>query len=346
LEGLLAATSYVYTVQAINAAGASNASTPSPAVNTTSPVLPDSPRTPSIVPCDGHDAGSMSMTWLPPLNEGGAPVTTFIVVVNASGPVVTADVASVNASSDEVQMLQVPSSTASGNVLEHVQRKGSGFRFGVVGVWVPAHPLLSTERGSISKPQGVSAFESCGESDGGANPSSPLVPHLVLFVLVCCVTAPLYGDAQAVPVVTTIHSLSANTTYYFAVVAMNAVGTSPLVPVPALARTGLATPPATPTSITVTALGTTNATIAWTIVDTSGVPLVGFRVFYEIDAVASLLSAPDAVAGSYLMEGTGQWVGGSVVVPGSARSVVRVIRRLHMWGIPTYTRAHAITPYP
>jgi hypothetical protein len=49
-------------------------------------------------------------------------------------------------------------------------------------------------------------------------------------------------------------------------------------------------------------------------------------VFYEVDAVASLLSAPDAITGgSFLLEGTGQWVGGIVALPGNASSVVRVV---------------------
>jgi hypothetical protein len=120
LTGLMGSTSYVYTVQAVNGVGSSNPSAPSAPVSTTGAGPPTVPRSPTIVPCDGHDASSMSVSWLPPVDEGGAVVHSYLIVVNASGPVTALDVAAVNVSDgSDTQVLSFPSGSGPGMCVCH-----------------------------------------------------------------------------------------------------------------------------------------------------------------------------------------------------------------------------------
>ena len=68
--------------------------------------------------------------------------------------------------------------------------------------------------------------------------------------------------------------------------AVNAMGASPVVVLPTPGQTGAAAPPRSPTAISCLARTATTATLAWTVDEPSGVPLVGFQVFYEVSVGA------------------------------------------------------------
>ena len=83
----------------------------------------------------------------------------------------------------------------------------------------------------------------------------------------------------------TLTNLTANTTYYLAVYGVNGMGSSPVVVLEAPGQTGSPAPPSPPTDLVCANRSDTAATIGWTMDDPGGLPLTGYRVFYEVGRV-------------------------------------------------------------
>ena len=88
LTGLLADTEYVFTAVAVNSAGTSEPSEASAPAATLPVVPPGPPRDVVVEACSGT-AGGVSLSWLPPAREGGAPVGAYHVSAVSAGQTVT-----------------------------------------------------------------------------------------------------------------------------------------------------------------------------------------------------------------------------------------------------------------
>ena len=78
--GLMVATTYRYRVSTINALGTGAASNTVTAM-TISPTAPSAPRAFSLVPAENAtlNRNNVTLNWLPPLDDGGAPITGYII---------------------------------------------------------------------------------------------------------------------------------------------------------------------------------------------------------------------------------------------------------------------------
>lgn len=87
VTGLTDGTSYTFTVQTVNAAGAGLASFPvsNPVTPRPTPVAPGPPKGIEAVPGNGQG----TVTWSPPIDTGGYPILDFIVTPAPSGTPVT-----------------------------------------------------------------------------------------------------------------------------------------------------------------------------------------------------------------------------------------------------------------
>ena len=81
VQGLLAQTTYVFSVSAVNAAGEGRSSHDTDAVTTLPPVPPSSPGTPTVV---ATAPSSLRVQWALPSDNGGAPVLSFVVLLSSN----------------------------------------------------------------------------------------------------------------------------------------------------------------------------------------------------------------------------------------------------------------------
>ena len=217
VPGLQNGTAYVFRVSAVNASGASVASTESPsAIPRTVP----SPPT-KVVVAPGE--GSVSLSWSAPTDNGGASVTDYIIQFKA-----VAD-ATWSTFGDEISTNTV--ATVPG------LRNGKAYMFRVSAVNASGASVASTESPSAipstvpNSPRGLSVTPGDGRvslswSAPADNGGASVTDYIIQFRAVAAATWSTFGDGISTNTVVTVPGLQNSTAYVFRVSAVNASGTS------------------------------------------------------------------------------------------------------------------------
>ena len=275
--GLANGTTYFYTVAAVNAVGTSPQSGEASA--TPRATVPSAPT--GLVASGG--SGSVALSWTVPTLDGGSPITGYNVyrATSAGAEGTTPFATNVNGSSF------TDTSVVNGTTYYYKVAAING-----VGTSPQSGEASATPRAAAtvpSAPQGLTATGGNGSvqlswsapaSNGGANVTGYNVFR-----------GTSAGNESTTPVATNVTTLSFadspltnGTTYYYTVVAINAVGASP--PSGEASATPQATAPSAPVSVVASA-GNTSATVSWSMpASTGGSPITGYNVYRGTSAGA------------------------------------------------------------
>lgn len=305
--GLTNGSAHTFTVNAVNAFGPSTAVTS----NTVTPIggVPGAPRTVTATATSGATTtGAATISWLAPLPNGSAPITSYTVVIRVGANVVrtVTGIAPTATSSTQTGLSNGTTYTLSVNA---VNAAGSGAQVAAPAV---------TPRGLPGTPTGVTATPGpnvvtvrwVAPSNGG---SAILRYEIVITRNNGTVNV---GTVTAAPTATSfaVTGISNGLLYTFRVRAVNALGTG------ALSAAVSATPRTVPgapvigTAASGVAGGAITATANWTApASTGGSPITGYRVSaLRMSAAGAVLAttvvnvgptvrtvSPTLVAGNY-----------------------------------------------
>jgi len=267
VNGLTNGTPYTFTVHATNGVGSSVESTPS------NQVVPESTPTAPTNVVTTAGAAQATVTWTPPLSDGGSPITGYRITqadnwCGPNGPACATTTAASDATSATLTGLK------NGRPYSFTVRAFNAIGNGPLSA--PSDPD-TTDPGVATAPPFVTAtagnaraFLQWGvpANDGG----SPIVSYRV--------TASPGGQSMTVPVKPgtqsgTLTGLSNGVSYTFTAVATNAYGDSPAsAPSAAVKTYG---PADAPTNVHATA-GVGSATITWTAPFDEGSPIYDYVV--------------------------------------------------------------------
>jgi fibronectin type 3 domain-containing protein len=241
-------------------------------IGASSPVAPSAPQ--SLAATAG--SGSVSLTWAPPANNGGAAISGYNIYrgtspgAESSTPVATVsgtsftDPGLTNGTTYYYKVAAVNSAGTSPQSGE-----ASATPTGVQATVPMAPQSLTATAGSLT----VRLSWSAPSSDGG----SPITGYNVYRG-----TSP--GQESGTPVATNVTTTSFNdsgltngTTYYYTVKAVNAVGTSPASN--EASATPQATAPSAPSGLVASA-GNGQVVLSWTVPNSDGgTPITGYNVY-------------------------------------------------------------------
>ncbi|WP_305784527.1 fibronectin type III domain-containing protein [Symbioplanes lichenis] len=293
VTGLVNDTPYVFQVTAVNDVAESAPTNETAPVTPTKTVTSPSARVPSApVQVDATPGnGSATVTWGPPVTDGGAPVTAYTVKSSPDAHTATVDGTLSSARVDGLRSgatytFTVTAKNAAGvsgpggpsspiTLPGGVSRPGGGETPGGGKVTVPTHPRTPV---AVAGARSAKVTWTAPASDGG----SPLTGYIVQLT---------NGIAQAVPAgttSTTFGGLRAGTAYRFTVVAVNRIGrsaqsdeTRPVQPFDPV------TAPTAPGSV-VAAAGDGYAKVAWSApAEDGGSPILSYTVGANDPAVAT-----------------------------------------------------------
>jgi invasion protein IalB len=285
VTGLTNGTAYTFTVTATNEAGTSAAS---PASNAVVPrTVPGAPRSADAVAGNA----SATVTWLPPISDGGAPITGYTVTASPGGRT-----AAVAGTATSAVVTGLTNGTAYTFTVTATNEAGTSIPStpsnSVVPRTVPAAPTAVA-----AVPGDASATVTWDEpvSDGGAPITGYVVSWAVNGTVQSATTFASTATAE------TITGLNNGTRYTFTVAAVNMVGTGSASPTPAAATPRTLPGPATG----VTALGgDASAAVSWQApADNGGSPITGYVVTPYLNGVTQTPRIFDSPA-------TSQTVGG------------------------------------
>lgn len=264
MTGLTPGETYTFSVVANSASDGDSAAGSSGAVTTF-----DVPTSPTGVAGSSPTATSMLVSWTPPADDGGTPITSYTVEAMPGG-------ATAAAGGGDTSVI-VPGLSS-----------GTAYTFVVVATNAVGDSLASTPSGAISTvgvpgaPTGVS----------GANPTvstievswTPPADNGGGAITGYTVTASPGGSnvvAGGSDTTATVTGLSASTAYTFTVVAMNAAGSGPASTPSAPSSTDdpPATAPDAPTGVAASNPSTDSIDVAWTAPGSDGgSPVTGYTV--------------------------------------------------------------------
>lgn len=257
LTGLTSGATYTFAVEALNAVGTSALATSGPV---DIPVLPSAPLgvSASVV------GTTATVTWSPPADDGGTPVTAYTVAALPGGPVLQTGPSAV----ETLMPGLTPGATYTFSV-----RAQNAIGLGPAGsagpLDVPTAP--SAPRDVVAGVNGTSVALTWNPplDDGGA----PVAGYMVY-------VSP-GGDPYLVPASATsrvVNGLTPLRSYEFTVVAFNSVGAG--VPSEVVGPIAIPTVPGTPTTVTAVEQGAA-ALVTWEpSIDDGGSPVT----FYEVEA--------------------------------------------------------------
>ena len=250
--GLTPATSYSFAVSATNSAGTS---AQSGAVSATTAAL-SAPSAPTGLTATGG-AGSVSLAWTAPANNGGSAITGYTVYYSTtSGAELSGTAQAASGTSATVTGLatgttyyfEVVATNAVGNSAPSTQVSASP-------VGVPSAPtLVSATSGSAGSGR-VTLSWTAPTNNGG----SAITGYTVYDGTTTPPTTNL-GSVSATSTSASVSGLTPGTTYYFDIVAKNANGSS--VASNILSVTAAIAPPSAPTNVSARASGT-SVSVSW-----------------------------------------------------------------------------------
>ncbi|GAB3870442.1 peroxidase family protein [Terrabacter terrigena] len=263
-------TAYTLSVNAVNAFGNGTAV----ASNTVTPVggVPGAPRSVTATATSGATTtGSATVSWLAPLPNGSAAITSYTVVVRAGTTVVrtVTGIAPTATSSTQTGLTNGTAYTLSVNAVN------------AAGAGAVATSAAVTPRGLPGVPTGVTATPGPSSATVGwvapANGGSVITSYRIQAVRGGVVVGTV--TTTGAPTTWTITGLLNGSAYTFRVQAVNAFGASALsAPVTVTPRT-VPGAPTIGTAVSGVAGGTVTATANWTApAATGGSPITGYRV--------------------------------------------------------------------
>ena len=288
IAGLTPGTAYTFTVTATNAVGNGPASAASNSVTPTALTAPSPPT--GVTATAGNTVAAVS--WTPPTNNGGSPITSYTVTPNTSG----------NEGSTQLPSTTVTGTTATITGLTN----GTGYTFTVTATSAIGTSQPSVQSSSVTPdtvpgaPLNVTANPGDGTaaiswspptSNGGSSITSYTVMPYIGSNAQGALNVTVAGTANSASII----GLTDGTAYTFTVVATNAVGSGP-----ASGASNSVTPnpppaaPGSPTLVTATA-GVGTVTVSWTAPSNGGSPITSYTV---TPYVGSTAQTPTVVSGS------------------------------------------------
>ena len=310
ISGLINGASYTFTVAAKNAKGTGPASAPSNAV-TPNPTAPGAPSAVVATPGDG----TLSVTWNPPADTGGSPVTGYVLQTFLTGGAFVST-QSVGAATTSAAVTGLTNGVSYHVVVRAVnaigQGDGSSSNDAAPTATPPTLPGAPTAVGAT-----VAGTTATVTWTAPANDGHSAITHYVI--------TPFDAGVAGAPVTVgavppgQVGGLTKGHTYTFKVAAQNAVGNGPQSDASAPV-TVPATAPAAPAAPTATLTGRA-ATVTFTPPgDTGGSPVTG----YVITPFANGVEQPVVNVASSPAQITGLTVGTSFQFTVAAKNAVNV----------------------
>lgn len=259
ITGLTNGTAYTFKVVAANSVGDSPESAASTSVTPTAPI--GSPGSPTNVTAVAGN-GQATISFTPPANDGGNPITGYIITSQPEGLTATGTTSPI---------------TVTGLT------NGTAYTFTVVAVNGVGNSPQSAPSASVTPlappdaPTGVTAVAGNGEATVSFTPPANNGGSAITGYKVISEPGGITATGTTGPI--TVTGLTNDTPYTFKVVATNSVGDSPeSTPSTSVTPTAPAGSPAAPTNVAAAA-GNGQATISFTPpVDDGGNPITGYIV--------------------------------------------------------------------
>ncbi len=274
-NGLTASTTYHYRVSAINSVGTGAASTTASAT-TTAATVPDAPTNLSAT---AGGATSITLSWSAPSNTGGVAISGYKIESSPNGTSGWTDVESNTGSTGTSYPHNgLTASTTYHYRVSAINSVGTGVASSTASATttaatVPDAPtnLSATAGGAIS----ITLSWSAPTNTGGVAISG----YQIEFSLNgTSGWTDVESNTGSTSTSHTHNGLTASTTYYYRVSAINSVGTG-AASTTASATTTAATVPDAPTGLSATAGGASSITLSWTAPsNTGGLELSGYKI--------------------------------------------------------------------
>ena len=274
VSGLTNNTAYTFTVVATNGVGPGPASDPS---NSVTPIAPTAPDPPTGVTAVAGDA-SATVSWTPPVSNGGSPITGYTVTSSPEG---------ITASTSGATSVSVPGLT-----------NGTGYTFTVVAANAigssaassPSNLVIPTAPTAPGAPTGATAV--AGNASAAVSWTAPAsngsaITGYTVTSAPGGLTATTGGATS-----TTVLGLTNGTSYTFTVVATNGVG-----PGPASDPSNSVTPTASTTEVTNSAEGG-SAGVSVTVANSGGASGDAFKLVAKGSGATLVYSGAAAAHGS------------------------------------------------
>jgi hypothetical protein len=283
---------------------------------------PEAPGAPTSVTASAGDRSAV-VTWRPPTDDGGSPITSYTVSVGSGGAVVRTETVDASVTSLEVDGLTNGTTYTFTVTATNARGTGpAGQSNATTPATVPGAPTAVTGSAWLGT---VNLGWQAPASDGG----NPIVSYVISVrsggseVGTRTVAAPATG--------TVVEGLDNGTAYTFTVTAVNAVGagpeSEPSEPVTPVDR------PDAPTGVTATP-GNGSATVSWTPGDDGGSPILSYTVQVFLGTTIGQEVTVEAPATSVVVDGLSN--GASYTFSVSARNSV--------WGSTWSAHSAPVTP--
>ena len=262
-SGLANGTTYTFTVTATNRVGTGNGSS----ATATPATVPDAPTN---VSATSNNDGSSTVTWLAPLTNGGAAVTSYTVSASPSVPVPASCVATTALSCTVIGLTNGTTYTFSVTATNRVGTGASSSATGTPGS-VPSAPL-DVLASSYNDSSSLLTW-SAPANNGGYTALTYQVTVTPLVTTTAGLSS-LANCATTSATSCTVVGLTNGTTYTFTVTASNVVGSG-------AGATASAMPASAPSApLNVTGIGANaSAILHWTApASTGGTPIAGYTV--------------------------------------------------------------------
>jgi hypothetical protein len=274
VTGLASGLSYDFKVSAINGIGTGPASNVASATPSTA-TAPDAPTSLSATAISTSD---INLIWTAPADDGGSPITGYM--IHRNGVMIVDDTASTGTTYSDTGL--EPGTTYTYVVMA----------INAIGASIPSNEATATPSATIDTPDdtvpdaptsltatALSSSEinlswTAPENNGG----SPITGYMIYRgddeVVDCC-TGTTYSD----------DNLDPETEYAYTVMAINAIGASEESN-GASATTDAVSVPDAPTSLTATALSSSEINLSWTAPENNGgSPITGYMIYRDGDEV-------------------------------------------------------------
>ncbi|GAA3401468.1 fibronectin type III domain-containing protein [Paenibacillus hodogayensis] len=277
VTGLTNQTAYTFTVVATNAQGDSLPSTPTASITPANP-----PSAPTGVTAQASGSGQATVSFTPPADNGGSPITSYKVTSSPGGVTALG-----GAAATSIPISNLTNGTAYTFTVE---------AFNAIGTSGPSDPSASiTPVGPPGSPTGASAQPGNGQATVSFTTPANNGGSAITSYKVTSIPGGATASGAASPI--TVTGLTNGTAYMFTVVATNELGDSlPSFPSASVTPANL---PDAPTGVTATTTAGGQATISFTPpANNGGSAITGYKVVSSPDGrTGTGATSPIAVTG-------------------------------------------------